>query len=77
MEGGAICYLYLHSKSRCFFTDSIFNNNTAFSGSSSSKGGAILMNIIEEIFKNCTFNNNIARTFLSGYLTSGTEPRSM
>lgn len=35
------------------------------------------MNIIEEIFKNCTFNNNIARTFLSGYLTSGTEPRSM
>ena len=77
--GGAIYFSNeeKNTKSKFFFSDSIFNNNTANSQKSSSLGGAIYLNQIRGSIQNCTFTNNMAKTFSGEYLISGTEPRSM
>ena len=63
------------------FINSSFINNTAYSSSIEvnllSLGGAIHLNMSNGFIKNCTFNKNVAETYLSSFLIKGKEPQTL
>lgn len=63
------------------FINSNFINNFVYSSSQESTllalGGAIHLNQTKGIIQNCTFNKNVAETFLSSFLIQNDEPQTL